>query len=525
MQRDRRTLIIRAFYGAIMGVLSPWRGSTGAMSDLVSKPEIADLHQETRNRLLGPVGARGNAIAGWRGDHKPYPDRVRRALPREPKASPTTLAEVIRGWEPRGLSPDSVPLPLLSQLLHSTNGLTDSQNLRGASVQLRAAPSAGALYSGEVYVVTHRVDGLPRGAWYYDVKRHALVEVRRGPLLARVVDALEHPAAVENAAAIVILSNIFARYRRRYANRGYRYALIDSGHIGENLRLAAAAEGLVTVDALDFHDDHLNEILGLDGTAEAVCAVHALGRPGGEVRVSPRVRSLSEKRNQGEHSDVVDAWHEATKLAPGPGTDTRIRFGSRQRARHRETTALPTVERVPSMSVQQSIRTRRSARQLVRVPMALTDLSFVLEMAHPRRALARAPGVDLHLVVHRVAGILPGHYVYAPSSQGLELVREGDLEGPMVRACLRQRKAGDAAVGCVMVAQMGPDAVLARSRRYRDLLVEAGAIGERIYLAAESAGVAARNLAAYRDDALNHLLGLNGRDEAAIHLTMVGPGD
>ncbi|MBW2419127.1 MAG: SagB family peptide dehydrogenase [Deltaproteobacteria bacterium] len=525
MRRDRRELLISAFYGAIIGAIGPWRRSTAASSDPAANPEIADLHRETRNRLLGPVGARGRAIEGWRGDHKPYPDRARWVLPREAKASPMPLAEVIRGWEPRELSAESIPLPLLSQLLRSTNGLTGSRNPGSANAQLRAAPSAGALYSGEVYAVTHRVDGLPRGAWYYDVERHTLVEVRRGPLLARVAEALEQPAAVENAAAVVFLSNVFARYRHRYANRGYRYALIDSGHIGENLRLAAAAAGLSTVEVLDFHDDHLNELLGLDGTAEAVCAVHALGRAGGEVPGWPRVRSLSEKRDEGEHSDVVDRWHEATKLVPGSGPGAPMRVGSSERERQGPAIGLPSVERAPSMSVQQSIRTRRSARQFTRQPMALAALTFVLEMAHGRRVLARVPGVDLHLVIHRVAGISPGHYLYVPSSRSLDLLREGDLEGAMVRACLRQKKAGDAAVGCVMVARLGPNAVLARTRRYRDLLVEAGSIGERIYLAAESAGVAARNLAAYRDDAFNDLLGLDGREEAAIHLTMLGPGD
>jgi nitroreductase len=62
-------------------------------------------------------------------------------------------------------------------------------------------------------------------------------------------------------------------------------------------------------------------------------------------------------------------------------------------------------------------------------------------------------------------------------------------------------------------------------RSYRDLLVEAGAIGQRVYLAAEATGLAARNLAAFRDDELNGLLGLDGRREAVIHLTMFGPGD
>ena len=59
-------------------------------------------------------------------------------------------------------------------------------------------------------------------------------------------------------------------------------------------------------------------------------------------------------------------------------------------------------------------------------------------------------------------------------------------------------------------------------RSYRDLLIQSGAIGERIYLAAEAAGLAARNLAAFRDDDLNALLDLDGEKRAVLHLTLVG---
>ena len=76
-----------------------------------------------------------------------------------------------------------------------------------------------------------------------------------------------------------------------------------------------------------------------------------------------------------------------------------------------------------------------------------------------------------------------------------------------------------------MAAQLGADGVSARTRLYRDLLLEAGAIGQRLYLAAEAAGLAARNLAAFVDDDLNRLVGLDGRREAVVHLTMAGPGD
>jgi hypothetical protein len=86
-----------------------------------------------------------------------------------------------------------------------------------------------------------------------------------------------------------------------------------------------------------------------------------------------------------------------------------------------------------------------------------------------------------------------------------------------------QERAGSAAAGFAMLADLG--AAAARGdRSYRDLLVEAGAIGQRIYLAAEAAGLAARNLAAFFDDELNELLRADGRAQVVMHLTMAGPG-
>jgi nitroreductase len=94
----------------------------------------------------------------------------------------------------------------------------------------------------------------------------------------------------------------------------------------------------------------------------------------------------------------------------------------------------------------------------------------------------------------------------------------------MVRVCLGQEMAGDAAVGLLVVARLGPGGAVGRDRRYRDLLIEAGASAQRSYLAAEALGLVARNLAAFRDGDLNRLLGLDGRSRAAVHLTMLGPG-
>jgi nitroreductase len=87
---------------------------------------------------------------------------------------------------------------------------------------------------------------------------------------------------------------------------------------------------------------------------------------------------------------------------------------------------------------------------------------------------------------------------------------------------LGQNHAADAAVGFLVTAPVEDTAQ--GHRRYRDLLIESGAVAQRLYLAAEALGLVARNLAAFRDDELNGLLGLDGSREAVVHLTMFGPG-
>jgi SagB-type dehydrogenase family enzyme len=179
----------------------------------------------------------------------------------------------------------------------------------------------------------------------------------------------------------------------------------------------------------------------------------------------------------------------------------------------------------PRATLAQTVRTRRSAMLFRRESADLDALAFALQAARGYTALERAPGVDLRLAVHRVADLEAGLYRYESAGHRLVLLRRGDLSEEMISASLGQEKAGEAAVGFLMVGRI--EAALARGgeRSYRDLLVEAGAIGQRIYLAAEAVGLAARNLAAFRDDELNDLLGLDGRSEAVIHLTMFGPGD
>jgi SagB-type dehydrogenase family enzyme len=500
-----------------------------------------DVHQATRNTRLGALGARRPRLSAAPLDHKPYPGARRVELPAPAVDSARTLAEIVRQWAPaQRFGAGEITLAQLGRLLHYTNGVTlrDTSG-RGAPAR-RAAPSAGALYAGEVYVAAARVQGLAPGIYNYEVASHRLVEVARGFELAQLADAIEQPAQLEGACAAIALTNVFGRYSWRYGNRGYRYALIDSGHIGENLRLASVSAGLAQRDFLDFRDDRLHALLAIDGVGEAVCSLHAIGTRGA-ARADESARDGESAREAGSARGWVEAqalsgfeasgsiterYHAATQLVRGAAAGARAAIPAAAAWRARESDrALPARVGAPAMRLEDAIQIRRSTARFDAQAISLDDLALILELAHGHAALARSPGIELGVVVHRVASLAPGLYRYDREGHRLGERKSGSLVDAFTRVCLGQPKAGSAAVGVLMIARLGETRALARTRHYRDLLVEAGAIGQRIYLAAESLKLSARNLAAFIDDDLNALLGVDGEREAAVHLTMLGPGD
>ena len=74
-----------------------------------------------------------------------------------------------------------------------------------------------------------------------------------------------------------MLTGIFSRMRWKYAERTYRYMLLEAGHVNENVYLAATAMGLAACAIGSFLDDDLNNLLGIDGHDEASLLLMAIG--------------------------------------------------------------------------------------------------------------------------------------------------------------------------------------------------------------------------------------------------------
>lgn len=206
---------------------------------------------------------------------KTYPDAETISLP-EPK--PTVEKSLWDVLERRRSIRDYADKPLsiqeLSQLLWATQGVTATHG----PYALRTAPSAGALYPIETYVLVNRVSEIHPGVYHYDVLHHRLEVLRKGDFGTDVSNAALGQDMLEQAGIVFIWTGIIGRSKWKYRERAYRYIYMDAGHICQNAYLAAEALGLGCCSVGAFFDDEVNSIVGVDGEKEIAVYLCGIGK-------------------------------------------------------------------------------------------------------------------------------------------------------------------------------------------------------------------------------------------------------
>ena len=153
----------------------------------------------------------------------------------------------------------------LSQILWAAYGITDPKPdrpaLRGG---LRAAPSAGALYPFEIYVIVGKVNGIEAGVYRYVSEEHKIVRTIAKDLREELSAAASGQKMIKEAPATIAYSAIFSRMTTKYGDRGReRYVCMDLGHSSQNVYLQAEALNLGTCAMGAFIDDKVAEVLQL----------------------------------------------------------------------------------------------------------------------------------------------------------------------------------------------------------------------------------------------------------------------
>jgi SagB-type dehydrogenase family enzyme len=156
----------------------------------------------------------------------------------------------------REFSDRTISLADASQLLWAAQGVNRPDGHR-------TAPSAGATYPLELYLLAARVDGLEPGMYRYRPATHDLVTTGVTVRLVDLPGVAVRQEWVTGAAALVVFAAAYERTSGRYASRAERYVPMEVGHAAQNLYLEAAALGLGTTFIGAFTDSALARVLAL----------------------------------------------------------------------------------------------------------------------------------------------------------------------------------------------------------------------------------------------------------------------
>jgi SagB-type dehydrogenase family enzyme len=222
---------------------------------------------------------------------KRHPHLPSVALP-TPSYPKTTFESVVRGRRSRrDFGPQGLSLTELATVLYTAYGVTgDARGPEGSEDQplaARSVPSGGALYPLEIYLVARDVERLAAGLYHYDPLEHTLEVIREqeaDPVLERLIakPPAEFGDPVDSCAVAFFLIGIFWRSRFKYWLRGYQFALLEAGHVVQNLLLGAEAVGVNAFANGGFWDRRVDEFIGVDGVNESVVyTVLAGSRPEG----------------------------------------------------------------------------------------------------------------------------------------------------------------------------------------------------------------------------------------------------
>lgn len=209
--------------------------------------------------------------------YKEYPNARRIVMEKPNRCGDMSLFEaILRRKSLRRFIDAPVSRDALSCILWASGGIQRKE----MGFEFRTAPSAGALYPVETYLVVHRVEGIDPGIYHYHVRAHALEEIKKGDFRPNIAHAALGQVMCSQAAFVTAWTALFERSAWKYRQRAYRYVYLDAGHMAQNLALASTSLGLGSCQVGAVFDNEVNDLLGVDGIVESVLYLSVVGQTG-----------------------------------------------------------------------------------------------------------------------------------------------------------------------------------------------------------------------------------------------------
>jgi SagB-type dehydrogenase family enzyme len=326
------------------------------------------------------------------------------------------------------------------------------------------------------------------------------------------------------APIVFVLTSIAWREAWKYGERAYRYCLLDIGHAWQALALSARAIGCDAHAVGNFADDELAELFhpNQDEWPMLMVSLHGESIPVRETDVC-KIEWFGGQANLLSKETIaqplIDGVHLATKHdSSGASCTEAAQTGSGE-------IELPP----PAWSARgfgEVARIRRSALDFVggQQTISLAALSAILAcVAHPLSAdFAHQRFIQLYVYAHRVDALQPGVFRFWPERAELEQVKSGDQRAVAAALSLGQNLAGNACVAFSMIGDLDRAECAFGDRGYRYVHFEAGAIGQRLYLAAEALGLGATGIGAFYDDEVHRYLDLTPKCGQVVYHFAIG---
>jgi SagB-type dehydrogenase family enzyme len=478
-----------------------------------------DYHEATKHSVESLV--RAQRVLDWA--NMPDPFRHYEGvpvfdLPADPPAPEIPTLDVLQGTS--GTTPVGDGPAFLSQLLFYSAAISASKRVpsTGDAYALRVNPSSGNLHPTEFHFVTRGLKQWPDGLYHYDPSRHIAEQRGRG--------AFETTMAGGPAPIVLILTSIAWREAWKYGERAYRYCLLDIGHAWQALALCARAIGCEAFGFGGFVDDEVAQLCrpSMDEWPMLMVSLRGESIP---VRQADAAKTVwfggvaNLLSNETIAQPLIEGFHFATKQScskSGTSFAEPAPTGSGE-------IALPS----PASSTRsfgEVARMRRSALDFLggKRSMSLAELSAILaKTAQPLSADFASPRfIQLYLYAHRVDGLQPGVYRFWPECIELEQVKSGDQRVAAAGLSLGQDLACNACVAFSMIGDLDRATGTYGDRGYRYLHFEAGAIGQRLYLAAEALGLGATGIGAFYDDEVHRHLHLTPKEGQVVYHFAIG---
>lgn len=251
-----------------------------------TEPEVhcwEEFHESAKTGRYDKALTNEQVLAEMENMYESFPYRLTEMIP-----LPTTLSEINRPFgdivlsrrTAQNMSPELISLRDLRTILHYAYGETRS-NADDEYIPrpFRTVPSGGALYPLELYFFSNGyVEGLAPGLYHYSPTNNAVHLLRKGDYREEIGSALVEFQSdlIEKLTLMIFITGVFKRSTFKYRDKGYRFAILEAGHVAQNINLTATGLGFGVINIGGYHDREIDRFMNFDGLSQSTIYINGI---------------------------------------------------------------------------------------------------------------------------------------------------------------------------------------------------------------------------------------------------------